>query len=613
MTIRLLSPTLVSRIAAGEVIERPASAIKELVENAIDAGATEITVTISEAGVRRIHVQDNGRGMGPEDLSLAVERHATSKLNGEDLLNISYLGFRGEALPSIGAVSRLTITSREQGAETAWKLHVNAGLKEELQPVAAPYGTLVEIDDLFYATPARLKFLKSPATETSNSVDMVERLAMANPHVSFRLFSEKRRLIDIAAGQGDLFESRLKRFADLIGRDFSANAICLDEMREETRVSGYIGLPTYHKPNSQYQYFFVNQRPVRDRLLLGAMRGAYQDVLAHDRYPVVAIFIDLPAEDVDVNVHPTKAEVRFRDGATVRNLVVGSVKRALAAAGHRSSTTVTQAALSSFSSPMGSSRLSLSQAHLFQRAEQRPWVGDGSAALAETRETHFSEAGNQAAYGGALSPPVVQPSSQLEEAATARNDYPLGLAKAQVHGTYIVAQNAKGVVIVDQHAAHERLVYEQLKKELAHGIKRETLLIPEVIELSVKGITLLSDHLDAFAHYGLVMEPFGDQALLVREVPSLLKSIPIQPLVHQLAADIEAQGSSARIEEQVLARYSTFACHHSIRAGRTLTHPEMDALLRQMEETPLSGQCNHGRPTHVLLSLEDIERLFGRK
>lgn len=598
MTIRLLPPNLVNRIAAGEVVERPAAAVKELVENAIDAGATRVEVHLREGGRALIAVVDDGGGMRRDELALAVERHATSKLPGDDLLELRWLGFRGEALPSIGAVSRLTIVSRPREADAAWQIAVEGGAKSAPAPAAHPPGTRVEVRDLFYATPARLKFLKGERAEQIACVDAVERLAMAHPGVAFRVLAEgDRRLVDLPAAPGDLFQARLARLAAILGRDFGANAVPVSAEREGIRLSGYAGVPTYHRATSQHQYLFVNGRPVRDKLLYGAVRGAYQDFLARDRHPVVALFLDLPPAEVDVNVHPAKAEVRFRDAGLVRGLIVGALKHALAEAGHRASTTVADAALGSF------------------RPGTAPPGGFASSAprgLAEAAATYF------AAPRGAETPPLpglAAPSAPATPAGDAPPaDFPLGVARAQLHETYIVAQTKDGVVIVDQHAAHERLVYERVKAMLANGgVARQGLLLPEVVELEPAAVERLAARAPELAELGLELERFGSGAVVVRAVPALLGETDTAGLVRDLADELAELGDAPALKERLADVCSTIACHGSIRAGRRLLPEEMNALLRQMEATPHSGQCNHGRPTYVELKLADIERLFGRR
>ena len=596
--LRRLPSTLVNRIAAGEVVERPASAVKELVENAIDAGARRIAVTLKEGGRTFIAVVDDGVGLSPEELSLAVERHCTSKLPDDDFGNIRTLGFRGEALPSIASVSRFAITSRPAGASSAWTLEIDGGAKGEPRPAAHPLGTRVEVRDLFFATPARLKFLKEPRTEAGHVADAMRRLAMAHPAIAFRLDSEERSLIDLAAAGPSLLEkadaARLERLAAIMGREFADNALAIDANREGFRLTGFAGLPTLNRPTSQHQYLFVNGRPVRDKLLAGAVRGAYQDFLARDRHPMVALFLEAPAGMVDVNVHPAKTEVRFRDAGIVRGLIVGALRTALAAAGHRASTTVADAALGAFRPHTGYS-------------SPLPMGGGGASmprGLAEAAAQFMA--------------PLGVPSARMEEAVEATNGngthYPLGVARAQLHETYIVAQTDHGVVIVDQHAAHERLLHERLKDQLqADGVKRQALLLPEVVDVGEDGARRLATRAAELADMGLVLEPFGLGAVVVRETPAVLGEVDIQGLVRDLADELAEMGDHLSLKEKVEEVCGTLACHTSVRAGRRLSVEEMNALLRQMEATPHSGQCNHGRPTYVELKLADIERLFGRR
>ncbi len=595
--LRRLPTTLVNRIAAGEVVERPASAVKELVENAIDAGAHRIAVTLKEGGRTFIAVVDDGVGMSPDELQLAVERHCTSKLPDDDLTHINMLGFRGEALPSIASVSRFTITSRPAGAESAWSLEIDGGAKAVPRPAAHPAGTRVEVRDLFFATPARLKFLKEPRTESGHVADAMRRLAMAHPAIAFRLESEERALIDLAAANPSLLEgdaARLERLGAIMGREFAENALAIDANREGFRLTGFAGLPTLNRPTSQHQYLFVNGRPVRDKLLAGAVRGAYQDFLARDRHPMVALFLEAPPEMVDVNVHPAKTEVRFRDAGIVRGLIVGALRTALTAAGHRASTTVSDAALGAFRPHTGYSN-ALPLGH-----------GGGGSFLPRG----LAEAAAQfMAPLDSLSARVEMPTGEI-----ANGNYPLGVARAQLHETYIVAQTDQGVVIVDQHAAHERLLHERLKNQLeADGVKRQALLLPEVVELGEDGARRLAGRQAELAEMGLVLEPFGLGAVVVRETPAVLGEVDIQGLVRDLADELAEMGDHLALKEKVEQVCGTLACHTSVRAGRRLTVEEMNALLRQMEATPHSGQCNHGRPTYVELKLADIERLFGRR
>jgi DNA mismatch repair protein MutL len=597
MAIRQLPLVLVNRIAAGEVVERPASAVKELVENAIDAGASRIDIVLRDGGQSLIAVSDDGSGMTREELALAVERHCTSKLPDDDLLRIKSLGFRGEALPSIGAVSRLTLTSRVRGAAEAWSLAVEGGVKGSAQPAAAPPGTRVEVRDLFYATPARLKFMKTARSERDQAVDTVERLAMAYPAIAFTVTGDEERvLLRLNAVRADLAGedaqgARRTRLAAILGRDFADNALAIAAARDGVRLTGLAGLPTLNRATSRDQYLFVNGRPVRDKLLVGAVRGAYQDFLARDRHPMVALFVDCPEDEVDVNVHPAKAEVRFRDAALVRGLIVGALRHALAAAGHRASTTVAASALSAFRPGA---------------APQARWSvapASFSPGLAEAAAEYH------AALGLHL-PAAARPVT----AADAAENSPLGAACAQLHETYIVAQTADGIVIVDQHAAHERLVYERMKVALAaSGVARQILLLPEVVELEAAAVARLASRAAELAELGLLLEAFGPGAVVVREVPALLGEIDVQGLVRDLADELAELGDALALKERLEEVCGTLACHGSVRAGRRLTQAEMDALLRQMEATPHSGQCNHGRPTYVELRLADIERLFGRR
>ncbi|HYC05331.1 MAG TPA: DNA mismatch repair endonuclease MutL [Azospirillaceae bacterium] len=620
MPIRLLPETLVNRIAAGEVVERPAAAVKELVENALDAGARRVDVTLRDGGKALIAIVDDGCGMGPAELELAVERHATSKLQGDDLLNIHTLGFRGEALPSIGAVSRLTLTSRTAGSDSAWAIQVEGGAKGSPQPAAHGPGTRVEVRDLFYATPARLKFLKATRTESQAAVDVVERLAMAHPHVAFTVNDEGRTPLRLAAQSGE--DGRLARLGAIMGREFQENALPVDALREGVRLTGFIGLPTLNKPTAAGQYLFVNGRPVRDKLLVGAVRGAYADFLARDRHPMLALFLELPCEQVDVNVHPAKTEVRFRDSGLVRGLIVGALKHALAAAGHRASTTVgaaTLASLTAHTAPQqsfGGLGSGTAGGHA-GGGWQPPFHGGGHVPAGLAQAAVAFQAPLQQNPIWAPAPGVAAPAARTEAPpeAEALRDFPLGAARAQLHNTYIVAQTADGMVIVDQHAAHERLVYERIKEAMVGGgVKRQILLIPEVVELDPADAERLGERSDELAELGLCLESFGTGAVVVREVPALLgPKADIKGLVKDVADELAELGDAHALKERLEAVCSSMACHGSVRAGRPLNIDEMNALLRQMEATPHSGQCNHGRPTYVELKLGDIERLFGRR
>lgn len=612
--IRLLPEILVNRIAAGEVVERPAAAVKELVENALDAGATRVEVSIRDGGKALIVVSDDGCGMGPDELSLAVERHATSKLPDDDLLDIASFGFRGEALPSIGSVSRLTLSSRRPDDESGWSILVDAGRKGTPQPAALPPGTRVEVRDLFAAAPARLKFLKQPRTETDHIVETLERLAMAYPAVAFTLLDDGRTLRRFPATPGAGAEAVIARLGQVLGRDFQDNAVPVDARRDEVQLTGWAGLPTLHRPTQRHQYLFVNGRPVRDRLLLGAVRAAYADLLSRDRHPMLALFVDLPSQEVDVNVHPAKAEVRFRDSGLVRGLIVGALKHALAGAGHRAASTVAAQALAALRPEDGglapaAPKLSYNYQYV---PPHRPGFGEKTAAYAFQAPLAGLEA---APFARSSTPLTGDRPAQDDAAATAALAYPLGAARGQVHNTYIIAQTADGMVIVDQHAAHERLTHERIKAALlAGGVKRQTLLLPEVVDLSDADARRLLARADELAELGMVVEPFGPGSVMVRETPALLgANADVKGLVRDMAEELAETGDAISLKERLEAVVARMACHGSVRAGRALSIEEMNGLLRQMEATPHAGQCSHGRPTYVELKLNDIERLFGRK
>jgi len=632
--LRRLPPTLVDRIAAGEVIERPAAAVKELVENALDAGAARIAVTVRDGGRTLIAVDDDGRGMTADELALAVERHATSKLPDDDLLRIASLGFRGEALPSIGAVARLTLTSRAPGADTAWTLTVDGGAVGAVRPAARAAGTRVEVADLFHATPARLKFLKSDRAERDAVLDAVKRLALAHPRVAFTVTDGARTPIDLPAGPGDLVEARRARLAAVLGREVADNALAVDAERDGLRLTGLAALPTLNRGNGLGQYLFVNGRPVRDKLLVGAVRGAYADFLARDRHPVVCLFLDLPADAVDVNVHPAKAEVRFRDAGTVRGLVVGALRHALAAAGHRASTALGGAALGAFRAqdrgarpggwggpaPAGGTRATPGLAETAAAWQAPP--PDGGATIASPAATDWARTWTEPsarpaapATGLAEDAAAPDPNAAPDRSPDPGEAYPLGAARAQLHGTYIVAQTEGGLVIVDQHAAHERLVYERMKAELIDGgVARQGLLLPEIVELDEADAGRLAARADELAELGLELEAFGPGAVVVRAVPALLgEKADVRGLVRDVADELAELDSTHALRQRLDHVCATMACHGSVRANRPLNAAEMNALLRRMEATPHSGQCNHGRPTYVSLDLADIERLFGRK
>lgn len=596
--IRQLDDSAINRIAAGEVVERPASAVKELVENAVDAGAKRITVEYADGGKTLIRVTDDGCGIAPNDLPLALSRHATSKIDGSDLLNIHTFGFRGEALPSLGAVGRLTITSRAAGHEGA-EITVNGGQTGAVKPAALNGGTVVTLRDLFYATPARLKFLRTDRAEAQAIGDVVKRLAMADPFVSFTLRDvsgggEGRNVFRVGAEQGDLFDALHGRLAQVLGREFADNALQIDAEREGLHLTGFAALPTYSRGSAVAQYLFVNGRPVRDKLLVGALRGAYFDFLSRDRHPAAALFIDCDPTLVDVNVHPAKSEVRFRDPGLARGLIVSALRHALANAGHRASTTVAGATL-------GAMTPEPTQARVYQM--DRPSLGARTAAY-EAQAPGFAET---AGVWGRVETPAE------EVVQTADEDFPLGTARGQVHENYIIAQTANGMVIVDQHAAHERLVYEKLKRQMAeNGVAAQALLIPEIVELSAGDCERLLDLSVEMYRFGLGIEAFGGSAIAVRETPAILGEVNARALLLDILDELADQNDSNLLQAKIEAILSRIACHGSIRSGRRMCGEEMNALLREMEATPHSGQCNHGRPTYVELKLADIERLFGR-
>ena len=610
MTIRLLPEGVVNRIAAGEVIERPASVVKELVENAIDAGARSIEITLEESGRRLIRVADDGHGMARDELALALARHATSKLAQDgDLWSIATLGFRGEALPSIASVSRLTLTSRAAGADNAWSIEAAAGAAGVCTPAARPQGTTVAVADLFYATPARLKFLKAPRTESGHAADCVNRLAMCHPGIGFILVGDGRTLLRDRPHE-DAPAGRLARLALVMGRDFAENALPIDAERDGVRLTGYAALPTLNRASAQHQYLFVNGRPVRDRLLHGAVRAAYADFLHRGRHPMAALFVDLAPDMVDVNVHPTKAEVRFRNAALVRGLIVSALKRALAAAGHHAATTVADETLAAMRPHAGAA----GRAAAAPARGYGPPPPSGAPLLAEAQSRYHAPLDSPSARVEGAPPDAEAAVHAAESEERAPAAYPLGVARGQVHGTYVVAQTGDGIVIVDQHAAHERIVYERMKAALADtGIQRQILLIPEVVELDDAAVARLEARAGELADLGLVLERFGAGAVVVREVPALIGDGNTQGLVRDLADELAEWDDSSSLRQRLADVCSTMACHGSVRAGRSLNADEMNALLRQMEATPHAGQCNHGRPTYVELKLADIERLFGRR
>ena len=596
MSVRVLSEATVNRIAAGEVVERPASVVKELVENALDAGAGRIEVTLEHAGRGAITVTDNGHGMGADDLGLAVERHATSKLADGDLTRIATLGFRGEALPSIGAVSRMRITTRAADCAHGWEMTLERGVKSVPAPAAHATGTRIEVRDLFFATPARLKFLKADRTETSHALDVLKRLAMAHPEVAFSARTDARAALRLDAVPGDLFASRLGRLKGVLGAEFAAAACKIAAERGAMTLTGYAGLPTLNRAHARSQYLFVNGRPVRDKLLYGCLRAAYQDLLARDRHPMVALFLELPPETVDVNVHPAKAEVRFREAEAVRGLIIGALKHALAEAGHRAATT--------------------GHAYGAFRGGALPSGGGMGPGLAETAAAYQAPpalGAAQAALADIDAPSTRDVAGEVADPAAERR-HPLGAARGQLHDTYIVAETADGMVIVDQHAAHERLVYERMKAAIGESkVARQLLLIPEVVEMDENDAEALVARAEELGALGVVLESFGPGAVVVREVPAVLGETDVKGLVRDLVDDLAELGEGLSLRDRVDHVCRTMSCHGSVRAGRRLKPDEMNALLREMEVTPHAGQCSHGRPTYVALNLADIERLFGRR
>lgn len=601
MPVRQLPEQVVNRIAAGEVVERPASVVKELVENAIDAGASRIDVFTDGGGRRRIGITDDGSGMNYSDLALAVDRHATSKLDDEDLLGIRTLGFRGEALPSIGAVAKLGITTRHLSEPHAWSLSVEAGEKSEIMPAALSQGTRVEVSDLFYATPARLKFLKTDRTEAEAIREVVRRLAMARPDIAFTLAGEERAPVTWAAALPGA-SGRLTRLGDILGADFRSSAIEVRAEREGVVVEGFAAAPSLTRANALGQYLFVNGRPVRDKLILGAVRAAYSDYLPRDRHPVVALFVTLDPKEVDANVHPAKTEVRFRNAGLVRALIVHALKEGLAREGKHTAANSDGAAIASFRpsfAPRANWDWRRSPAY-----PTEPLAADGSAAAA------FAEPGQAAFDVGAPNADV-----RFQDAAPADLlDRPLGAARTQIHENYIVSQTRDGLIVVDQHAAHERVVYEKLKASLGrNGVQRQILLIPEIVELDEATVEKLIARTDELTSFGLAIESFGPGAVAVRETPSLLGKTNAGSLLRDLAEHMAEWDEALPLERRLMHVAATMACHGSVRAGRRLKPEEMNALLREMEDTPNSGQCNHGRPTYVELKLADIEKLFGRR
>ena len=626
MAIRQLSPETINRIAAGEVIERPASVVKELVENAIDAGAREIEVVTAGGGISLIRVTDDGHGMPPDDLQLAVERHATSKLRDDDLFDIRTLGFRGEALPSIGSIATLMIQSRARGSNDAFEITIDRGTKGQLKPAALNNGTRIEVRELFSATPARLKFLKGERSEAMAVGEVVKRLAMAHPAVGFSLTTGERAGLRLPACTPDA-DGLLARLGRIMGREFMADALPIDGERDGVRLTGFAGLPTLNRPDATLQFLFVNGRPVRDKLVVGAVRAAYGDLIPRGRQPLLALFVTVDPREVDVNVHPAKVEVRFRDSGRVRSLIIGGLRDALNRAGHRATIAGGQATVGILEAAAAANRESTAdQPPAFQPPLYQPRATTGYPVSYRPQRPPYSAGLSDAAQApltgtltGTLAGILDHPSADASAASAVPEpellDRPLGAARAQVHQTYIVAQTRTSVVLVDQHAAHERLVYERMKTLLttAGQVPSQRLLIPEIVECGDAEADALVEHADELAKLGLGLEGFGGGSVAVREVPALLGDTDVQGLVRDLAAEILSDGQTFQLKERLEAVASRMACHGSVRAGRRLTGAEMNALLRQMEATPFAGQCNHGRPTYVELKLSDIERLFARR
>ncbi len=614
MAIRILEPNLINQIAAGEVIERPASALKELVENALDAGAKKIEVNIDGGGKNYLSVSDDGKGIEKNELSLALERHATSKLPDNNLFNISFFGFRGEALPSIGAVAKLKITSRTINSDDAWKISVSGGEKSEVEPAAGNKGTKVEISDLFYTTPARLKFLKSDSSEAAQCAEMLNRIALANPDISFTLYSEGKKKFAYNASQRELYDARLVRISEVMGKDFAANSLAISAENNFCKISGYVGLPTYNKANSLSEFLFVNNRPVRDKLILGAIKGAYQDVMPAGRYPACVIFIEIEPMYVDVNVHPTKAEVRFYDNGAVRGLIIKAIRNAIDLGANKSTeNNMIEHLLNDSLEPL------VEQNNTEYRSASAPFLKERNNSFIGFSKTPLytvSRASRQ--HSTEFMPQLrndysVRVENQMPE-PPAEQIGELGLAKAQFHNTYIISQTEDSIVIVDQHAAHERITMEKMKQNLAQHKKAQTqiLLIPEVVDLSQSEKEALLNQRENLALTGLILEEFGTSAVLVRETPALLGEIDTKKLVKDLAEQIAEWGEGYALSDKLHHLCATIACHGSVRAGRALNIEEMNHLLREMEQTEHSGQCNHGRPTYIKIKLKDIEKLFER-
>ena len=612
MSIRLLPSNLINQIAAGEVIERPASVVKELVENALDANATRIEVTLKAGGKVLIAVTDNGKGMSKDDLALAVERHATSKLPTDDLFNVQFLGFRGEALPSIASVAKLKIMTRQaDDTENGWEIEVKGGVKGEVMPSATNFGTRMEVRDLFYATPARLKFLKSDSAEAGAVADIISRIALSHPEVSFYLYVDDKKKIALQASSDDMHIARLRRAAEVMGREFSDNSLEVNGAKDDMRLTGLISLPTYSKANSLSQYLFVNNRPVKDKLLLGALKGAYAGVLENARYPACVLFLNVNPMLVDVNVHPTKAEVRFFDQQGVRSLLIGAIRQALLQGDKQSADTGAENLIHTLQHQVDVNDFFAPRTLHEDAADVLPAYQPSYQSRPVSALHHFS------AHGDMLPDLERKLSVKVEEPDVASEDVenvgPLGVAKAQFHDTYILSQTEDALILIDQHAAHERIVLERLKSAMLKGEKlpSQLMLIPEVVDLSITQKAALVLEFDALSKLGLVLEDFG-AGVLVREVPALIKDASVKKMIVDLADELVEFGASVKVEDKINHIAATMACHGSVRAGRRLNIAEMNHLLREMEKTPHSAQCNHGRPTYVVLDINSLEHLFHR-
>ncbi|SNZ05423.1 DNA mismatch repair endonuclease MutL [Cohaesibacter gelatinilyticus] len=652
--IRQLDDATINKIAAGEVVERPASVVKELVENSIDAGASRIEIVTAGGGKNLIRISDDGIGMTQSDLALAIQRHCTSKLDPDDLMDIRHLGFRGEALPSIGSIAKLSITTRHHSEPHAWEIEVQGGTQSEIRPAALTKGTRIEVEDLFFSTPARLKFLKTDRAENTAISEIIKRIALAHPEIRFTLTGADRSRLDYAACKGN--DAHLVRMGQVMGKAFRDNAVEIDAIRDTVRLTGFAGLPTLNRANSLQQFVFVNGRPVKDKTILGAIRGAYVDFLAGNRYPCVVLFIDLDPHEVDVNVHPTKADVRFRDPQHVRGLVVGAIRRALMEAGHRATTTGGDATLAALrpdgmrstqvatgmpsSSEISGASMTGYASPPVQPARHQDWnwrqsvyapqvqTSDVVTDLEESAQPYaVSSETSKGAFDADVAIPTIEQQGRMMDVSVpsadarageipldeAKLSRPLGAARAQIHENYIIAQTEDGLVIVDQHAAHERLVYERLKSAIAEkGIAKQGLLIPHVVEMDEDDVARLDEAKEELQDLGLSLDAFGPGAVAVRETPAILGKPNLDRLVRDIADDLAEWDKATRVEEKIHHVAATMACHGSVRSGRRMRAEEMDALLREMEATPHSGQCNHGRPTYVELKLSDIERLFGR-